>query len=55
MSLRGSRGDPTQGGIADPRLILHALDGRIVEACEVSDVPQWAKPIVLSAQRAYST
>jgi predicted ABC-type ATPase len=46
-------GDPAQGGIADPRLILHALDGRIVQTCEVSDVPTWAKPIFLAALRLY--
>lgn len=48
-------GDRAPGGIADPKLILHALDGRIVETCQVSDVPDWAKPIFLAAIREYST
>lgn len=47
-------GDSAQGGIADPRLILHALDGRIVETCAVDEISGWAKPIYLAALRQYS-
>lgn len=47
-------GDSALGGIADPKLILHALNGRIVETCEVSEVPAWAKPIFFAALREYS-
>lgn len=47
-------GDGAPGGIADPKLILHAVDGRIVETCQVSDVPEWAKPIFLAALREYT-
>lgn len=47
-------GDSTQGRIADPKLILHALDGRIVETCDVGEVPGWAKPIFVAALREYS-
>ena len=39
----------------EPLLILHAVDGVIVEACEAADVPGWAKPIFVAALRQYST
>lgn len=44
-------GDPAQGVVPKPRLILHALDGRIVETCDAADVPGWAKSIVVAALR----
>jgi predicted ABC-type ATPase len=47
-------GVPAQSGIADPRLILHVVDGLIVEAAEESQVPTWAKPIFIVAQRHFS-
>lgn len=47
-------GDPRTGGIADPRLLLHAVDGLIVEAAEADGTPAWAKPIIMAAQRQYS-
>jgi predicted ABC-type ATPase len=48
-------GQPAMGGIADPRLILHVVDGLLVEASEASQVPEWAKPIFIAAQRQFST
>jgi predicted ABC-type ATPase len=48
-------GDPAQGVAPQPRLIVHAVDGAIVEACEAADVPGWAKPIFVAALRQYST
>jgi predicted ABC-type ATPase len=47
-------GDPTLGIPPRPVSILHAKDGRIRDACELSTVPHWAKPLVLAALRAYS-
>jgi predicted ABC-type ATPase len=48
-------GDSAKGGIADPRLILHVVDGLVVEAAEASQVPDWAKPIFIAARRQFST
>jgi predicted ABC-type ATPase len=48
-------GDAATGGIADPHLILHVVDGLIVEAAEASRIPAWAKPIFIAAQRQFST
>jgi predicted ABC-type ATPase len=47
-------GDLARGIAPAPRLLLYALDGRIVENCKVSEVPEWAKPIFLAALREYS-
>jgi predicted ABC-type ATPase len=38
----------------EPLLILHAVDGVILEACEAGDVSGWAKPIFVAALRQYS-
>jgi predicted ABC-type ATPase len=43
------------GDAPSPLLILHALDGVIQEACDVTVVPTWAKPIFIEALRVYST
>lgn len=48
-------GDPDLGIEPTPRLILHVLDGRIVHTCDASEVPDWAKPVVLAALRQYSS
>lgn len=47
-------GSPALGVAPQPRLILHAVDLAIVEACDLEDVPHWAKPIVLAAIRLSS-
>lgn len=48
-------GDPAQGIAPRPRLILHAVDGRIIGTCDVAAVPGWAKPIFVAAQRQFAT
>ncbi|HEX5872855.1 MAG TPA: zeta toxin family protein [Longimicrobium sp.] len=48
-------GDSARGGIADPQLILHVVDGLIAEAAEASQVRDWAKPIFIAVQRQFST
>lgn len=30
-------------------LILHMLDGRIIDACPLPEIPEWAKPVVWAA------
>lgn len=46
--------NPALGIAPQPRLILHAVDGAVRETCEVSAVPEWAKPIFMAALRHYS-
>ena len=41
--------DPQKGRAPEPRLILHVAEGRILGVCHLSNVPQWAKPIVAAA------
>jgi hypothetical protein len=37
-----------------PRLILHASDGIVREACAVTEIPNWAKPLFVAALHQYS-
>ena len=46
--------DPAQRIAPNPQLILHALDSRIVEACDATAVPEWAKPIFVAALRQFA-
>ena len=46
-------GDPKAGIAPQPRLILSMVDGRIEETCEITEVPDWAKPIFVAAVRNY--
>lgn len=43
--------DPAAGAAPMPRLVLHMVNGTIVATCELSQVPDWAKPIVAAAFR----
>lgn len=45
--------DPAAGEPPAPILLLHAKSGRIVDACPLSKVPIWAKPIVQAAVPLY--
>lgn len=42
-------GDPARGIPPYPRLILHIRDGLLLHACDVADVPGWARPIFVAA------
>lgn len=46
-------GDPKVGIEPRPRLILSMRDGRIQETCDISEVPEWAKPVFVAAFRTY--
>ena len=46
--------DVASGERADPLLVLHLIDGVIVDACEIKAVPEWAKPIMMEAIRLSS-
>jgi predicted ABC-type ATPase len=47
-------GDPAAGVRPSPKLILNASDGGVREACAVSEVPNWAKPVFIAALRQYA-
>ncbi len=41
--------DPYAGVAPEPRLILHLVRAKIVSSCELTDTPQWAKPVLRAA------
>jgi predicted ABC-type ATPase len=43
--------DPKTGKVPNPKLILHWLHGNISSACDLAQVPQWAKPILTTAMK----
>jgi predicted ABC-type ATPase len=49
-----TEGNPAEGEAPRPLLVLHAVDGVISETCALADIPEWAKPILMSALRQYS-
>ena len=38
--------DPAKGQPPEPKFILHVQQGRISGSCDLTSVPEWAKPIV---------
>jgi predicted ABC-type ATPase len=44
-------GDPRKGVAPQPRLLLHMNRGRIVDSCDLTSTPDWAKPILVTAMR----
>ena len=48
-------GDPASGETPSPLLVMHMMSGQIVATCELSRVPEWAKPIVAAAMRPTAT
>jgi predicted ABC-type ATPase len=44
-------GDPATGNSPRPKLLLHCVQGKVSEACDLSQVPAWAKPIFAVALR----
>jgi hypothetical protein len=44
--------DPGAGVVPEPKLILHVRRGTIVKSCDLSVVPEWAKPIIMAALKA---
>ena len=41
--------DPSGGSAPEPKLILHLLRGKVIETCNLSFAPEWAKPILAAA------
>lgn len=44
--------DPGVGKRPCPKLLLRLLRGKVVSFCNLADVPDWAKPIMVAAMRA---
>ena len=44
-------GDPRRGIAPQPRLLLHMARGKIVDSCDLTMTPKWAKPIVAMAMK----
>jgi len=44
-------GDPKTGEAPKPKLILHAVKGRVFEICDLNQVPEWAKSVVAAAAK----
>ncbi len=44
-----AEGDPKAGDQPKPFLVLHMRKGSVVETCDLSRTPEWAKPIVVAA------
>jgi predicted ABC-type ATPase len=43
--------DPKTGEMPKPKLILHVVQGRVFEACDLTLVPEWAKSVVAAAAK----
>lgn len=43
--------DPKAGEMPEPRLILHLVQDKVPRLCDLSQVPEWAKPIVAAAMK----
>jgi predicted ABC-type ATPase len=44
-----AEGDPRRGIAPRPKLLLHMDRGKIVQMCELSETPDWVKPILATA------
>lgn len=45
-------GDPKAGKQPAPRLLLHIEAGQVRQTCPLSEVPEWAKPILAEALKS---
>ena len=43
--------DPHAGAAPRPKLLLHLVRGKVVASCDLATTPDWAKPIMVAAQR----
>jgi predicted ABC-type ATPase len=47
--------DPRSGIAPRPRLLLHMDRGKIVDSCDLTTAPEWAKPILAMAMKLSGT
>jgi predicted ABC-type ATPase len=43
--------DPHTDVAPEPKLLLHMRAGKVVDSCDLKDVPDWAKPILAAAMK----
>lgn len=43
--------DPAEGAVPEPLMVLHVQQGRVVQTCDATKIPIWAKPIVELAMK----
>jgi predicted ABC-type ATPase len=43
--------DPKTGEIPKPKLILHVVQGKVLDTCNLILVPEWAKSVVAAATK----
>jgi len=44
--------DPEEGATPEPMLLLHMVDGNVVNSCDLTTTPAWAKPIMAAAMKS---
>ena len=44
--------DPNIGARPEPVLVLHLNKGKVVNSCDLTTAPEWAKPILLAALKS---
>ena len=44
-------GDPRKGIAPRPKLLLHMDRGKLVDSCDLTKTPEWAKPILATAMK----
>jgi predicted ABC-type ATPase len=50
-----AEGDPRRGIAPRPRLLLHMVRGKILDLCDLTEAPEWAKPILAMAMKLSRT
>lgn len=45
--------DPHAGGSPEPKLLLHAAYGKVVNSCKLQSTPEWAKPILAATIKSF--
>jgi predicted ABC-type ATPase len=43
--------DPYTGVSPEPKLLLHMVEGRTIDFCDLEKIPDWAKPILAAAMK----
>jgi predicted ABC-type ATPase len=49
-----AEGDPAAGIAPKPQLLLHTLHGRLIGPPDLTETPEWAKPIVAAALQSHA-
>lgn len=47
--------DPAESLPPEPLLVLHLKGGEVMDSCPMTEVPEWAKPIVQRTRQVYGT